>query len=120
MASHVNVPNMSRHAPESEEGRWPMGNPDWGFTFYMLLELRFGPRAVARASFGVNMGGIDAENQEESEHRPHMSPRFHKRSPTSKLRFGLPILFEMLFGPKPPGVFLSENRWDRRTKVRLV
>ncbi len=45
-----------------------------GYIFY-LLKTGFGPNITPRASFGMNMGGIDAEDHKESETR---TPTYRK------------------------------------------
>ena len=45
------------------------GFPNEGLTVHIVSKFWFGLKIIPRMSLGVKMGGIDAENHEESENR---------------------------------------------------
>ena len=70
----------------------------------MFPKFCLGPRIVPMASFGVNAGGIDAENEKSG----NWSPNARKSRNIANL---------FLPQARPQGVFWGESGWDRRREI---
>ena len=74
--------------------------------------LCLGPKIVSRASFGVKLGGSDAENHEESEHRAQ-----HTQTRTRKILGHANTRKYTNMTPRPPGVVSGSLSTAHRTRI---